>query len=96
MIRPMILYKHNLGLIIMIILRKFLAIIVILQVHQELSQHSLHLCVALIDRFLCLQEIELKILQLVGITSMLVAAKYHERFPPEVIDRTVSDRNIVE
>ena len=55
-----------------------------MQVHQELSQHTLHLCVAMVDHFLCLQDIELKILQLVGITSMLIAAKYHERFPPEV------------
>lgn len=56
------------------------------QVHQELSQHTLHLCVNLIDRFLCKQTVMLDTLQLLGITCLLIAAKYHERFPPEIAD----------
>ena len=54
------------------------------QVHQELSQYTLHLCALLVDKFLVKQAIMLDTLQLLGITSLLIAAKYHERFPPEV------------
>ncbi|XP_045187579.2 G2/mitotic-specific cyclin-B2-like [Mercenaria mercenaria] len=56
------------------------------QVHQDLSQHTLHLCVNLIDKFLSIQNVMLDTLQLLGITSLLIAAKYHERFPPEICD----------
>eukprot|EP00105_Crassostrea_gigas_P039184 XP_019923332.1 PREDICTED: G2/mitotic-specific cyclin-B isoform X2 [Crassostrea gigas] len=54
------------------------------QVHQELSQQTLHLTVELVDRFLTYQRIPLNTFQLVGITCLLIAAKYHERFAPEV------------
>ncbi|XP_048752199.2 G2/mitotic-specific cyclin-B-like [Ostrea edulis] len=54
------------------------------QVHQELSQQTLHLTVELVDRFLTYQKIPLNTFQLVGITCLLIAAKYHERFAPEV------------
>ncbi|XP_060590458.1 G2/mitotic-specific cyclin-B2-like [Ruditapes philippinarum] len=56
------------------------------QVHLDLSQYTLHLCVNLIDKFLSMQTVKLDTLQLLGITSLLIAAKYHERFPPEIAD----------
>ncbi|XP_052211978.1 G2/mitotic-specific cyclin-B2-like [Dreissena polymorpha] len=56
------------------------------QVHQELSQYTLHLCANLIDKFLAHTKIQLNVLQLLGITCLLLAAKFHERFPPEITD----------
>lgn len=56
----------------------------VFKVHQELSQQTLHLTVELVDRFLTYQRIPLNTFQLVGITCLLIAAKYHERFAPEV------------
>ncbi|KAK3092423.1 hypothetical protein FSP39_002660 [Pinctada imbricata] len=54
------------------------------QVHQDFTQQTLHMAVALVDRFMTLQVISLDALQLVGITCILIAAKFHERFPPEI------------
>jgi len=62
----------------------------LIEVHQQFSliQETLYLTVAVLDRFL--QEegatISTKQLQLVGVTSMLIAAKYEEMYPPEVDD----------
>ena len=62
----------------------------LIEVHQQFSliQETLYLTVAILDRFL--QEegasISTKQLQLVGVTAMLVAAKYEEMYPPEVDD----------
>ncbi|WAR07552.1 CCNB2-like protein, partial [Mya arenaria] len=54
--------------------------------HQELSQFTLHLCANLIDKFLAKQRVLLNVVQLVGITALLLAAKYYERFPPDIVD----------
>ncbi|XP_078336420.1 G2/mitotic-specific cyclin-B-like isoform X2 [Crassostrea virginica] len=54
------------------------------QVHQELRQQTLHMAVELVDRFLTYKRVPLNTYQLVGITCLLIAAKYHERFAPEV------------
>ncbi|XP_052809179.1 uncharacterized protein LOC128237629 [Mya arenaria] len=56
------------------------------QNHQELSQFTLHLCANLIDKFLAKQRVLLNVVQLVGITALLLAAKYYERFPPDIVD----------
>ncbi|KAL4234811.1 hypothetical protein ACF0H5_006452 [Mactra antiquata] len=56
------------------------------QEHQSLSQHALHLCVNMTDKFLCTNPIKPDTVQLVGITCLLLAAKYHERFPPLISD----------
>ncbi|KAK3597812.1 hypothetical protein CHS0354_029372 [Potamilus streckersoni] len=57
------------------------------QVHQKLSNQTLHITAALIDRFLCMcPGIDLSLLQLVGITCLLIAAKFVERFPPEIAE----------
>ncbi|KAH9488428.1 G2/mitotic-specific cyclin-B [Bulinus truncatus] len=54
------------------------------QSHEELKDETLHLCVDLIDRFLSLVNVDMSKLQLVGISSLLVASKFNERFAPEI------------
>ena len=51
---------------------------------------TLFLTTNLIDRYLAIQPVEKKNLQLVGMTAMLVASKYEEIWAPEVCFR---DRN---
>ncbi|XP_069118154.1 G2/mitotic-specific cyclin-B-like [Argopecten irradians] len=55
------------------------------QVHQQMCQQTLHLTVALIDQILNRVKISLAVLQLLGITCILIAAKYVERYPPEIV-----------
>lgn len=52
----------------------------------KLQTETLHLCVSLIDRFLGGQKITRNELQLVGVTSLFIAAKYEEIYPPELKD----------
>jgi cyclin B len=47
---------------------------------------TLFLAVALIDRYLSVAQVARKNLQLVGVTAMLIAAKYEEIWAPEVRD----------
>jgi len=47
---------------------------------------TLFLSVSIIDRFLKMKTVSKKKLQLVGVTSMLIASKYEEIFTPEVND----------
>lgn len=56
------------------------------QVYLELLDTTLHMAVVFVDRFLSLQRITPSSLQLLGITCILIAAKYYERFPPQVSD----------
>ncbi|XP_053171025.1 G2/mitotic-specific cyclin-B2 [Scomber japonicus] len=58
------------------------------QVHSrfQLLQETLYLTVAILDRFLQVQPVSRRKLQLVGVTSMLVACKYEEMYAPEVGD----------
>ncbi|XP_047436409.1 G2/mitotic-specific cyclin-B2 isoform X2 [Mugil cephalus] len=60
----------------------------LVQVHSrfQLLQETLFLTVALLDRFLQVQPVSRRKLQLVGVTAMLVACKYEEMFAPEVGD----------
>jgi len=59
----------------------------------KLLPETLHLTAHLIDRFLERREVSRKNLQLVGVTAMLVAAKYEEIWAPEVRDFVyISDR----
>lgn len=66
-----------------------------MQVHYkfELMDETLYLTVNLIDRFLAVQSIERKRLQLVGVTAMLLACKYEEVSVPVVEDLVlISDK----
>lgn len=58
------------------------------QVHHRfhLLQETLYLTVAIIDRYLQVSPVSRNKLQLVGVTSMLIASKYEEMYAPEVAD----------
>ncbi|KAK4278834.1 hypothetical protein QN277_016623 [Acacia crassicarpa] len=60
----------------------------LIEVHRkfELMPETLHLTVNIVDRFLSLKVVSRKELQLVGISSMLIACKYEEIWAPEVND----------
>jgi hypothetical protein len=56
----------------------------IIEVHQKLHllPETLFLAVNIIDRFMTLRVVGLDKIQLVGVTALLIAAKYEEVFPP--------------
>nr|Q60FX9.1 RecName: Full=G2/mitotic-specific cyclin-B2 [Anguilla japonica]BAD52077.1 cyclin B2 [Anguilla japonica] len=60
----------------------------LIQVHSrfQLLQETLYMTVAILDRFLQVQPVSRRKLQLVGVTAMLVASKYEEMYAPEVGD----------
>lgn len=59
----------------------------------RLVPETLHLTVNIIDRFLAGTRVARRRLQLVGVTAMLIAAKYEEIYGPEVADFVyISDR----
>ncbi|KAH6768305.1 CYCLIN B2 [Perilla frutescens var. frutescens] len=67
----------------------------LIEVHYkfELMDETLYLTVNLIDRFLAVQSVERKKLQLVGITALLLACKYEEVSVPVVQDLVlISDK----
>ncbi|KAK6476807.1 G2/mitotic-specific cyclin-B2 [Huso huso] len=60
----------------------------LIQVHSrfQLLQETLYMTIAVLDRFLQVQPVSRKKLQLVGVTAMLVASKYEEMYAPEIGD----------
>jgi len=56
------------------------------QTKYKLKTETLFLSVSLIDRYLEVQQVPRKRLQLCGVTAMLIAAKFEEIYPPEVRD----------
>ncbi|XP_025328427.3 G2/mitotic-specific cyclin-B2 isoform X2 [Canis lupus dingo] len=60
----------------------------LVQVHSKfrLLQETLYMCIAVMDRFLQVQLVSRKKLQLVGITALLLASKYEEMFSPNIED----------
>jgi cyclin B len=60
----------------------------LVQVHLRfhLLQETLYLTVGIIDRYLQLESVAKSRLQLVGVASMWIAAKYEEMYAPEVAD----------
>jgi len=60
----------------------------LVEVHRmfKLLPETLFLGVAIIDRYLSMKHITQDVLQLVGITSMLIASKYEEIYAPECND----------
>ncbi|EFJ27369.1 hypothetical protein SELMODRAFT_230742 [Selaginella moellendorffii] len=60
----------------------------LIEVHLKfkLMPETLYLTINIIDRYLSLQQVSRKYLQLVGVTSMLIAAKYEEVWAPVVGD----------
>ncbi|XP_062844376.1 G2/mitotic-specific cyclin-B1 [Trichomycterus rosablanca] len=63
------------------------------QIKFRLLQETMYMTVAIIDRFLQDNPVPKKQLQLVGVTSMFIASKYEEMYPPEIADFAfVTDR----
>jgi len=60
----------------------------LVEVHRmfKLLPETLFLGISIIDRFLSMKPISRDVLQLVGITSMLIASKYEEIYAPECND----------
>merc|ERR1719379_1427202 len=60
----------------------------LVEVHMKykLKIETLFLAVNIIDRFLEKKQVTRKKLQLVGVSSMLIASKFEEIYPPEVRD----------
>ncbi|KAM4677406.1 G2/mitotic-specific cyclin-B2-like [Discoglossus pictus] len=60
----------------------------LVQVHSrfQLLQETLYMGIAIMDRFLQVQPVSRSKLQLVGVTSFLVASKYEEMYTPEISD----------
>mmetsp|Transcript_30891 Transcript_30891/g.69398 ORF Transcript_30891/g.69398 Transcript_30891/m.69398 type:complete len:335 (-) Transcript_30891:369-1373(-) len=60
----------------------------LIEVHQKFRcvPETLYLTTNLIDRYLELEQVERSKLQLVGVTALLLAAKYEEIYPPELRD----------
>ena len=52
----------------------------------KLRHETLFLTVNILDRFLAVQKVNRQRLQLVGVVSLMIAAKYEEIYPPEVRD----------
>ena len=52
----------------------------------KLVPETLYLTINLIDRYLERQEVSRPRLQLIGVTSLLIASKYEEIYPPELRD----------
>ena len=67
----------------------------------KLLPDTLHLAVALLDRFLLLKVVSRKSLQLVGVSCMFIASKFEEIYAPEIsdlcyiTDNTYSEQNII-
>jgi cyclin B len=60
----------------------------IIEVHQkfELMPESLYLTMYIIDRYLSMQPVLRRELQLVGVSALLIACKYEEIWAPEVLE----------
>ncbi|RUS87855.1 hypothetical protein EGW08_004388 [Elysia chlorotica] len=54
------------------------------QAHEDLLDETMHLCRVLIDRVLARGGVTMALLQLVGITCLLIASKFCERFCTEI------------
>ncbi|KAF9592131.1 hypothetical protein IFM89_012560 [Coptis chinensis] len=60
----------------------------LIEVHNkfELMPETLYLTVHIVDRYLSMRSVSRKILQLIGMSAMLIASKYEEIWAPEVND----------
>ncbi|XP_075522040.1 G2/mitotic-specific cyclin S13-7-like [Primulina tabacum] len=70
----------------------------LVEVHRkfELMPESLYLTINIVDRFLSVKTVPRRELQLVGISSMLIACKYEEIWAPEVSDFiAISDNSYI-
>ncbi|XP_017435680.1 putative cyclin-A3-1 isoform X2 [Vigna angularis] len=83
--RPIVNYMDKVQLVLTANMRQILVDwLVDVAVEYKLLSETLHLCVSLIDRFLSVSPVTKSKLQLVGVSSMLLASKYEETKPPSV------------
>lgn len=70
----------------------------LVEVHRkfELMPETLYLTINIVDRFLAVKVVPRRELQLVGISSMLIACKYEEIWAPEVIFFTFTSKLCLE
>jgi cyclin B len=76
----------------------------LIEVHLKFKMvpETLYLTVNLLDRYLQLKQVRRSRLQLVGVSALLIAAKYEEIYPPElrdlvyITDRAYTKQEIVE
>ena len=61
------------------------------------SQETLYLTVAILDRYLSVEGLRVKRqkLQLIGVTSMFVASKYEEMYTPEIGEKKRISLNLI-
>jgi len=52
----------------------------------KLQSETLHLTISYVDRFLSVMSVQKSKIQLLGVTSMLIAAKVEEVYPPNISD----------
>jgi cyclin B len=52
----------------------------------KMKDETLYICVNLLDRYLSQTLVQRSKLQLVGITCLMIAAKYEEIYPPIITD----------
>ncbi|XP_027904819.1 putative cyclin-A3-1 isoform X1 [Vigna unguiculata] len=83
--RPIVNYMDKVQLVVTTNMRQILVDwLVDVAVEYKLLSETLHLCVSYIDRFLSVSPVTKSKLQLVGVSSMLLASKYEETKPPRV------------
>ncbi|ESW08720.1 hypothetical protein PHAVU_009G069100 [Phaseolus vulgaris] len=100
--RPMVDYIEKVQREVTVIMRTIL-VDWLVEVAEEykLQSDTLHLSVSYIDRFLSVNPVSKSRLQLLGISSMLIAAKYEEVDPPRVkafcsiTDNTYNKKEVV-
>ncbi|KAK7352457.1 hypothetical protein VNO80_17879 [Phaseolus coccineus] len=100
--RPMVDYIEKVQREVTVIMRTIL-VDWLVEVAEEYKLHSdtLHLSVSYIDRFLSVNPVSKSRLQLLGVSSMLIAAKYEEVDPPRVnafcgiTDNTYNKKEVV-
>ncbi|KAL3234334.1 G2/mitotic-specific cyclin-2 [Nakaseomyces bracarensis] len=58
----------------------------LVKVHQNmrLESETLYIAIRIIDKYLMAKEVQLEHLQLIGVTSLYIAAKYEEVLPPTI------------
>ncbi|KAK7352456.1 hypothetical protein VNO80_17878 [Phaseolus coccineus] len=83
--RPMVNYMDKVQLVVTTNMREILVdwLVDVAEEYKLLSE-TLHLSVSYIDRFLSVSPVTKSRLQLLGVSSMLIASKYEETNPPRV------------
>lgn len=68
----------------------------IIDVHRKfrLTPEALYVTIHIIDQFLSRKKVKKSALHLIGVATLLIAAKYEEIYPPELKDFLMVSENI--